>query len=205
MNLNRQSIAIAATFILLSLTACNRGGGKDNPDSFTGLKIKLLVGSALGDFCTSAIAKFNATQPTLNNGTAFRATCETKGSGDIVNQLLSLSRQHKAGTLKADAPEFPSLVSVDGDIYYSQLVYEMNQLFPGQKYIPEITDSPLLASSPMVFMVQSNLAKGWRKTSDPYKALVSAKTHRDIDLSTPPLAIHYVHTAPTFLILDYKL
>lgn len=29
------------------------------------------------------------------------------------------------------------------------------------------------------------------------KALVSAKTHRDIDSSGPPLAVHYVHTAPT--------
>ncbi len=199
MNLkSRQSItSLAATFILLALTACNGGGDKDNPDNFTGLKIKILVGSALGDFCTSAIAKFNATQPQLDNGTAFRATCETKGSGDVVTQLVSLSRQHKAGTLKADAPEFPSLVSLDGDIYYTQMLYEMNQLFPGQKYIPEITDSPLLASSPMVFMVQKDLAKGWRKTSDPYKALVSAKTHRDIDPSAPPLAIHYVHTAPT--------
>ena len=199
MNLkSRQSIAsLAATFILLALTACNGGRDKDNPDNFTGLKIKLLVGSALGDFCTSAIASFNATQPKLKNGTAFRATCETKGSGDVVTQLVSLSRQHKTGTLKADAPEFPSLVSLDGDIYYTQMLYEMNQLFPGQKYIPEITDSPLLASSPMVFMVQKDLAKGWRKTSDPYKALVSAKTHRDIDPSAPPLAIHYVHTAPT--------
>lgn len=49
----------------------------------------------------------------------------------------------------------------------------------------------------MGFMVQKDLAKGWRKISDPYKALVSAKTHRDIDLSALPLAIHYVHTAPT--------
>ena len=94
MNLkSRQSIAsLAATFILLSLTACNGGGGKDNPDNFTGLKIKLLVGSALGDFCTSAITSINATQPKLKNDTALLATCETKASGDIVTQLISLSR-----------------------------------------------------------------------------------------------------------------
>ena len=143
MNLkSRQSIAsLAASFILLSLTACNGGRGKDNPDNFTGLKIKLLVGSALGNFCTSAIAKFNVTQPKLDNGTAFRATCENKGSGDVVTQLVSLSRQMKAGTLKADAPEFPSLVSLDGDIYYTQMLYKMNQLFPGQQYnIPEMTE-----------------------------------------------------------------
>ncbi len=102
---------IAATFGFLSLTACS--GSNDNPDNFTGLKIKLLVGSALGDFCNSSIAKFNATQPKLNNDTAFRATCETMGNGDIVTQLLFLSKQFKAGTLKADAPKFPSLVSSD--------------------------------------------------------------------------------------------
>lgn len=80
-----QSIAsLAATFSLLSLTACNGGGGKDNSDNFTGLKIKLLVGSALRDFCTSAIAPFNATQPKLKNGTAFRATCETSISRSTV-------------------------------------------------------------------------------------------------------------------------
>ncbi|HEY9783220.1 MAG TPA: hypothetical protein V6D09_24165 [Leptolyngbyaceae cyanobacterium] len=99
MNLNRQLIAtLAATLISLSLTACNGGGDKDNPDNFTGLKIKLLVGSALGDFCTSAIASINASQPKLKNDTALLATCETKGSGDIVTQVVSFGRQHKAGT-----------------------------------------------------------------------------------------------------------
>lgn len=196
MSRNRQLIAgLAATFSILLLTACS--GGNDNPDNFNGLKIKLLVGSALGDFCNQAITKFNATQPKLDNGTAFQASCEIMGSGDIVTRLVSLSQQLKAGTLKADAPEFPSLVSLDGEIYYSQLLYQVNQLFPGQNYIPEIADSPLLASSPMVFMAQSDIAKGLRKTSDPYKALVSAKTHRDIDPASPPLVVHYVHTAPT--------
>lgn len=68
MNLkSRQSIAsLAASFILLSLTACNGGGSKNNPDNFTGLKIKLLVGSALGNFCTSAIAlKSSKSKPRL--------------------------------------------------------------------------------------------------------------------------------------------
>ena len=197
MNLKSHQLirCIAATFGILSLTACS--GGNDNPDNFNGLKIKLLVGSALGEFCNSSITKFNATQPKLDHGTAFLASCETMGSGDVVTQLISLSKQLKAGTLKADALEIPSLVSLDGDIYHNQLLYEMNQLFPGQKYIPEITDSPLLANSPMVFMVKSDIAKGLRKNADPYKALVSAKTHRDIDSASPPLAVHYVHTAPT--------
>lgn len=196
MSRNRQLIAgLAATFSILLLTACS--GGNDNSDNFNGLKIKILVGSALEDFCNQAITKFNATQPKLDNGTAFQASCEIMGSGDIVTRLVSLSQQLKAGTLKADAPEFPSLVSLDGEIYHSQLLYQINQLFPGQNYIPEIADSPLLASSPMVFMAQSDIAKGLRKISDPYKALVTAKTHRDIDPASPPLVVHYVHTAPT--------
>ena len=40
---------IAATFGILSLMACS--GSNDKPDNFNGLKIKLLVGSALGEFC----------------------------------------------------------------------------------------------------------------------------------------------------------
>ncbi len=103
----------------------------------------------------------------------------------------------KAGTLAADSPEFPTLVSVDGEIYQSQLIYRMNQLFPGQNYIPEITDSPLLANSPMVFMAQLDVAKGLRQVDNPLKVLMSAKTHRDIDPLGPPLVVHYVHTAPT--------
>ncbi|HLO83382.1 MAG TPA: extracellular solute-binding protein, partial [Nostocaceae cyanobacterium] len=38
---------------------------------------------------------------------------------------------------------------------------------------------------------------GLRKVADPYKALVTAKTHRDIDPSSPPITVNYVHTAPT--------
>lgn len=185
---------LATIWSVLLLTACN--GNSSNQD-ITGLTIKLLVGSALGDFCNQATDRLNATQPKLDNGTAFRAECEVMGSGDVVSRITSVSQQLKAGTLSAEAPEFPALVSVDGDIYHSQLVYQINQLFPGQNYIPDITDSPLLASSPMVFMAQSDIAQGLRKTADPYKALVSAKTHRDIDPSSPPTVVHYVHTAPT--------
>lgn len=194
---SRQLItSLATAFSVLLLTAC--GGGSDNPENFTGLKIKLLVGSAFGDFCNHTSEKFNQQQPKLDNGTAFRVTCEAVGSGDVVTKLVSLAQQLKAGTLSADAPEFPTLVSLDGDIYYSQMIYQINQLFPGQNYIPAITDSLLLASTPMVFMAQADVAKGLRQAAEPYKALVSAKTHRDIDVSSgPPLAVHYVHTAPT--------
>ncbi len=192
----RRLIAGLAAFSIFLMTACDRTGG-DKDDNFTGLKVKVLVGSALGDFCNQAAQKFNSTQPKLDNGTLFQIECEAQGSGDVVTKVVSLATQFKNGTLQADAPDFPTIVSVDGEIYHSQLIYRMNQLFPGQKYIPEIIDSPLLAYSPMVFMTQANVADGLRKTPDLHKALVTAKTHRDIDPVAPPQPIHYVHTAPT--------
>lgn len=189
---------LTAAFTLLLLSGCPSGGGdSSNLDNFSGLQVKLLVGSALGDFCNQAAEKFNQQNPKLDNGTAFRISCTAEGSGDVVTSLVSKAEQFKAGTLAADSPEFPTLVSVDGEIYQTQLIYRMNQLFPGQNYIPDITESPLIASSPMVFMAQTDVATGLRKVSDPFKALGSAKTHRDIDPASPPLVIHYVHTAPT--------
>ena len=194
----------AALTLLLFLSAC---GSEEVPtndpktattqDNFQGLTIKLLVGSALGDFCKQSAEKFNQQQPKLDSGTAYRMSCEEKGSGDVVTTVLSLAKQLKSGTLPADSPEFPTIVSVDGEIYQAQLIYQMNQLFPGQKYIPEIIDSPLLANSPMVFMASADIAKGLKNVDDVFKALVTAKTHRDLDKSSPPTAIHYVHTAPT--------
>jgi hypothetical protein len=50
------SAGIAATFAVFSLTACS--GANDNLDKFTGLKIKLLVDSGLGDFCNKEITVF---------------------------------------------------------------------------------------------------------------------------------------------------
>lgn len=191
---SRRLIASSAIVLLLSISACRNS---DRADDFNGLTIKLLVGSALGDFCSRATAKLNSTEPKLESGQAFRATCTAQGSGDVVTQIVALSKQFKAGTIKADAPEFPTLISVDGDIYASQLVYQMSQLFPGQKYIPEITYSPLIANSPMVFMAQADIAAGLRKSTDLYKALTTAKTHQDIDPKSPALTVRYVHTAPT--------
>ncbi len=179
------------------LSACAGGEGNTNGSDFSGLQIKLLVGSAIEEFCNQAVEQFNQQQPKLDDGTAFRATCEAKGSGDVVTTLTSLGQQLKAGTLPAEDLQFPTLVSVDGEIYQNQLIYQMNQLFPGQNYIPEITDSPLLANSPMVFMAQADVAKGLRQVKEPFKELARAKTHRDIDPAGPPLAVHYVHTAPT--------
>lgn len=186
---------LTAAFGVLLLTACS--SNSSSKDNFTGLKVKVLVGSALGDFCQQAAKNFNATQPKLENGKAFQVNCEAQGSGDVVTKVISLATQLKNGTLPADAPDFPTIVSVDGEIYQSQLIYRINQLFPGQNYIPEITDSPLLVNTPMVFMAQADVAQGLRKVPDPYKVLVTAKTHRDIDPAAPPLVVHYVHAAPT--------
>lgn len=179
---------------LLLLSACNIGGSDGDQ---TGQEIKLLFGSALGDFCEEAAERLNQQRPQLEDGTRFHITCEAVGSGDVVSTVIALAQQLKTGTLPPDAPEFPTLLSVDGEIYQSQLIYRMNQIFPGQTYIPEITDSPLLASSPMVFMTPTELANGLRQVDDLFQALVNAQTHQELDSSSPPQPIHYVHTAPT--------
>lgn len=162
-----------------------------------GFEVKFLVGSALGEFCQQAATTFNQEKPKLENGQAFYLSCEAQGSGDVVTTLVGLAEQLQSGSRPAEDPAFPTLVSVDGEIYQSQLIYRMNQLFPGQKYIPEITDSPLLASSPMVFMTTTDLAPGLAKTDNLFKTLVTAKTHKDIDPASSAININYVHTAPT--------
>ncbi|GBE91597.1 VWA domain-containing protein [Nostoc cycadae] len=187
-----QLVVISA---LVFVTGCNTNSTSD--DNFTGLKVKLLVGSALGDFCNQAAKNFNATQPKLGNGTAFQVKCEALGSGDVVTEVVGLADQLQKGTVQADAADFPTIISLDGDIYQSQLIYRMNQISPGKNYIPDIIESPLIANTPMVFMAQADVAAGLRKVADPYKVLVTAKTHRDIDPASPPLTVHYVHSAPT--------
>jgi Ca-activated chloride channel family protein len=162
-----------------------------------GFAVKFLVGSALGDFCEQAAAQFNQTDPRLDSGEAFYLSCEAAGSGDVVERLVAQAAQLQQGSLTADAPEFPTLLSVDGEIYHSQLIYRMEQVFPGQTYIPAIADSPLLANSPMVFMVPAELAPGLRQVEDLFSALTTAATHQDLDASSPVQTIHYVHTAPT--------
>jgi Ca-activated chloride channel homolog len=188
---NRKKFAVLLTMLFLA------GCSSDAPADFSGLKVELRVGSALGDFCKAAIAKFNAQSPKLANGTAFQATCNPQGSGDVVTSVATLATQLKAGTIKADDPQFPTLIALDGEIYQSQLIYQVDQLFPGQNYIPAITDAPLIANSPMVLMAQPDVAAGLQKVADPYKALVTAKTHKDIDPAGPALTVHYVQTAPT--------
>ncbi|NET38943.1 MAG: ABC transporter substrate-binding protein, partial [Cyanothece sp. SIO1E1] len=180
---------------LLGLGACessvNSGGNQ------TGTEVKFLVGSALGEFCQQAAEQLNRQQPQVDSGEAFYLTCEAQGSGDVVETIVTLAQQLQAGTLSADAPEFPTLISVDGEIYHDQLIYRVDQLFPGQNYIPAITDAPLLANSPMVFMTPAELAPGLRPVEDLFTALVTAETHKDLDAASPAQTIHYVHTAPT--------
>ncbi|WP_413161947.1 extracellular solute-binding protein [Capilliphycus salinus ALCB114379] len=176
---------------LLLLNACNSASSGEE------IEVKFLVGSALKEFCNQAATQFNQQKPKLENGQAFYLTCEAKGSGDVVGKVVSLAEQLKAGTLPAEAPEFPTLISVDGDIYLTQLRYQINLIFPGQNYIPPVTDAPLLANSPMVFMVPSEVAVGLRKQENLYQALLNAKTHQDLDPNSPLLPIHFVQTAPT--------
>jgi Ca-activated chloride channel homolog len=183
-----------ATVGVVFLTACSN---ISSSNKFIGLKVKVLVGSALGEFCIRAAEQFNATVPKLDNGTNYRIECQAEGSGDIVSEMVALATQFKEGTLKADEEKFPTLISVDGEIYQSQLIYQINQLFAGQNYLPELTESPLLAYSPLVFMVPSSLESGLRKIPEPYKALTTAKTFRDLDPALEPMPIKYVHTAPT--------
>lgn len=179
---------------ILFLGACTSGGGFLPRQ---GLEVKFFVGSALQQFCNQAAEQFNQTQPKLEDGKAFYLSCQAMGSGDVVTALVTKAQQLKAGSLKPDSPEFPTLISVDGEIYHSQLLYQFNQIFPGQNYIPQITDAPLLANSPMVFMVPADVAAGIKKQEDVYKALVKAKTHKELDANSPTLPIYFVQSAPT--------
>jgi Ca-activated chloride channel homolog len=162
-----------------------------------GFEVKFLVGSALGQFCQQVAAQYNAQNPKLADGKAFHLTCVAQGSGDVVSDMVSRAQQLKDGMIKADATDWPTLISVDGDIYQSQLVAQMNQLFPGQNYIPDPVDAPLVANSPIVFMTQAELAPGLRKATDPFTTLATAKTHKELDSSSQAIPITYVHTAPT--------
>ena len=197
-------LGLLASIGLGALAACDSappsvldGGTPQSVPRGSGMEVKLLVGSALGHFCDEAIAPFNQSTPTLADGSPFYATCEALGSGDVVDRALTLAEQFQAGQLQADDPSVPTLLSVDGEIYHSQMVYRMDQLFPGQNYLPDITDAPLLAASPMVFMAEEEIAAGLENKENLFQSFVEAETHQDIDPSSPAQTIHYVHTAPT--------
>ncbi len=178
----------------LLLASCGGSGGSVNNNGF---EVKLLVGSALHHFCDDAAVQFNQTNPKLASGESFYMSCEAAGSGDVVERTVGLAQQLQQGAITADAPEFPTILSVDGEIYQNQLIYRMDQLYPGQNYMPAITDAPLLANSPMVFMVPTDLAPGLRQVDDLFSQLVIAETHQDLDPSSPAQPVYYVHTAPT--------
>jgi Ca-activated chloride channel homolog len=181
------------TLLSLGLGACSGGDG-NTPQ---GLKITMLVGSALGDFCQQSADKFNAQKPKLKSGEAFYLSCVAQGSGDVVDQVVGQAQQIKTGSLPADAPDVPSLISLDGDLYHDQLVRRIEAIYPGQNYIPQASDAPLLANSPLVFMTSEELAPSLSKSKTLFKSLATAKTHKDLDASAPAQTIHYVHTAPT--------
>lgn len=196
----RIHLGISLGFVLFC-TGCaptsTPGGSSNSSARFPGFEVKFLVGSALGDFCQQAAAQLNAQGPKLQNGNAFYLTCTAQGSGDVVTAMVNRTQQLRDGTLPPDAADWPTLVSVDGDIFQSQLVDQVNQIFPGQGYIPEVTDAPLIANSPMVLMTQADLAPGLRKVANPFSGLATAKTHQALDGASQPIPIHYVHTAPT--------
>ncbi|MGK7933392.1 MAG: extracellular solute-binding protein [Microcystaceae cyanobacterium] len=192
------TLTFAASLSFLAACEPNNSSSQGNNNaSRQGFEVKFLVGSALEEFCNQAANQFNRQKPKTDNGEAFYLTCEGKGSGDVVSTVISLAEQLKQGTLPETDPQFPTLISVDGEIYHAQLLYKINQIFPGQDYIPQITDAPLLAHSPMVFMASSEVSQGIRQQADLYPSLVSAKTHQDLNPNDPPLTIHFVHTAPT--------
>ena len=175
----------------LLLNGCQLGGKP------SGFELKFLVGSDLAQFCEKAAIAFNQTSPKTPSGENFFLSCQALGSGDVVNTVLSLADNAKQGSIDFEAIEFPTLLSVDGEIYQNQLIYQMNQRFPGKNYIPQITDSPLLAYSPMVLMTSSDLAPGLSKLNNPFASLAEATSHDELDPNAIALPISYVHTAPT--------
>ncbi|MGA0200617.1 MAG: extracellular solute-binding protein, partial [Prochlorotrichaceae cyanobacterium] len=139
----------------------------------------------------------NQSKPKTSDGTAFFLSCESLGSGDVVTKVSTLAQQLSTQAIAPEDPQFPVLISLDGDIYQNQLIAQVDQYFPGQNLIPAVTDAPLLANSPMVFMTSAELAPGLRKQPQPFKALLTAKTHQDLDPQSPLQPIYFVQTAPT--------
>lgn len=181
---------------LLIIGGCNQDNINSNNQP-SGIPIKFLVGSDLGEFCQQTATKLNATNPQLSSGKPFFLTCEAKGSGDVISEVVSLSQQLSTGAISADDERFPSLIAVDGEIYQNQLIYQIDKIFPGKNYIPPITDTPLLVFSPMVFMTTAELAPAWEKAPNIYTALAEYDNYQKLDSQAQPLPIYFVQTAPT--------
>ncbi|QEY33277.1 VWA domain-containing protein [Synechococcus sp. RSCCF101] len=176
--------------LALSLAACGSGEGGSE-------EVSLLVGSALAQVCEEAATTIASRRPRLEDGTVVTIRCRAAGSGDVVDELLEAARQVQNGSRPADDSTIPTLISLDGELYHQQLRHRMQQLEPTADWIPAITDSPRLASSPMVFMTTAELAPGLRELSDPFTALARASSHRELDPGSADQPVRYVHTAPT--------
>jgi Ca-activated chloride channel family protein len=159
--------------------------------------VNALVGSALADVCKQTAERIQRHKLRLADGTAIGLRCRAMGSGDVVTELVEIARSVKNGTRPADDPTIPTLVSLDGDLEQDQLRYLVQQIAPNGNWIPATTDSPAFASSPMVLMTTADLAEGLRDLQDPYTALTTASSHRDLGAGSADLPIRFVHTAPT--------
>lgn len=195
-------LRVIFTSVLLSfslLSGCNDNNALNNNTNQvrSGLEIKFLAGSDLGEFCNQIAEKLNATNPKLSNGKQFYLTCDAKGSGDVINEVVNLAQQLANNSISADDPRFPSIISVDGEIYQSQLIYQIDNIFPGKNFIPSIPDTPLIAYSPMVFMTTKELAPVLEKLPNIYTTLTEYDNYQQLDPQAPPLPIYFVQTAPT--------
>lgn len=179
----------------LFLTGCDFNNSTNN--QLSGIEIKFLAGSDLGEFCRQTAEKLNPTKPKLSNDESFYLTCDTKGSGDVISEVVSLSEQLNQGNITNEDKQFPSLIAVDGEIYQNQLIYQVDKIFPQQNYIPQITDTPLLVFSPMVFITTKELAPALSKVPNIYTALSQYDNYQQLDKNTSPLPIYFVQTAPT--------
>lgn len=191
------TVCLSALLIASCSNQSNTNIGNENNSNPRGLEVKFLVGSDLAQFCQQAASRLNQTKPKTKSGQNYYLSCEAKGSGDVVQDILDLAQQLQTGNIPPDVPDFPTLLAVDGEIYQSQLVYQMDKLFPGQNYIPDITDSPLIAYSPMVFMTTEELAPGLEQSNNLYTTLATTQNHQQLDSKAPAIPITYVHTAPT--------
>lgn len=190
------------TFIFISFSLLSGCSDNSSVDGNTNqrrsqLEIKFLAGSDLGEFCRQIAEKLNETNPKLDNGKQFYLTCDAKGSGDVIGEVVNLTQQLANNAISADDAQFPSIISVDGEIYQNQLIYQVDKIFPGENLIPPITDTSLIVFSPMVFMTTKELAPVLEKLPNIYTALTQYDNYQQLDSQAPPLPIYFVQTAPT--------
>ena len=177
----------------LGLVTCLLGCRAAGPP----LTVTALVGSALDQVCRQAAELIVRERPALDDGTVVALECRSMGSGDVVTEVVETARAVKEGSRPADDPTIPTLLSLDGDLEHQQLRFLVAGIEPKTEWIPRVSDSPAFASSPMVFMTSAELAPGLQGLKDPYTALATAKSHRDLDPASADQPIRFVHTAPT--------